>query len=73
MNDAEKWLEAAAGIEQDLEYCKNDLSEDDIRELLLAMAVTGRSVLHPTVAVREQEPDRDGHAPRLQVNMLARC
>jgi hypothetical protein len=39
MNDAQKWLEAAAGIEQDLEYCKNDLSEDDVSELLLAMAM----------------------------------
>jgi hypothetical protein len=39
MDDAQKWLEAAAGIEQDLEYLRNDLAESDIEQLKIALAM----------------------------------
>jgi hypothetical protein len=39
MDDAQKWLEAAAGIEQDLEYLGSALDEHDIRQLKIALAV----------------------------------
>ena len=39
MDDKQKWLELAAGIEEDLEYCRKDLKEEEIRELLLALAM----------------------------------
>jgi len=39
MDDAQKWLEAAAGIEQDLEYLKLALQESDIEQLKIALAV----------------------------------
>lgn len=39
MNDAQKWLEAAAGIEQDLEYLQHDLNENDLEQLRIALAM----------------------------------
>ena len=39
MDDAQKWLEAAAGIEQDLEYLQNDLEEADLEHLKIALAL----------------------------------
>lgn len=39
MDDAQKWLEAAKGIEQDLEYLELSLSERDIEQLKIALAV----------------------------------
>jgi hypothetical protein len=39
MNDSQKWLEAAAGIEQDLEYLKLALAQSDINNLQIALSV----------------------------------
>lgn len=39
MDDAQKWLQAAAGIEQDLEYLKFALGERDARHLRIALEV----------------------------------
>jgi hypothetical protein len=39
MDDSQKWLEAAAGIEQDLEYLKFELTRSDIAQLQLALAL----------------------------------
>lgn len=39
MDDSQKWLEAAAGIEQDLEYLKSALTPEDLQQLRLALAL----------------------------------
>lgn len=39
MDDSQKWLEAAAGIEQDLEYLKSALSPEDLKHLQMALAL----------------------------------
>ncbi len=39
MDDRQKWLEAAAGIEEDLEYLKPSLQDSDIEQLKIALAV----------------------------------
>ncbi len=39
MDDNQKWLEAAAGLAQDLEYLKHALSPADLQNLRMAMAV----------------------------------
>jgi hypothetical protein len=39
MNDSQKWLEAAAGIEQDLAYLQQDLEESDLEQLKIALAM----------------------------------
>ena len=39
MNDSQKWLDAAAGIEQDIEYLKNSLSKQDMAKLQVALSV----------------------------------
>jgi hypothetical protein len=39
MDDYQKWLEAAAGIEQDLEYLRLSLPESDIRSLHIALDI----------------------------------
>ena len=39
MDDSQKWLEAAAGIEQDLEYLKSALTPEDLKQLRLALAL----------------------------------
>ena len=39
MDDNQKWLEAAAGLAQDLEYLKSTLSPADLQNLRMAMAV----------------------------------
>lgn len=39
MDDSQKWLEAAAGIEQDLEYLKSALSPEDLKQLRVALAL----------------------------------
>ena len=39
MNDSQKWLEAAAGIEQDIEYLKHSLSKQDLASLQIALSV----------------------------------
>ena len=39
MDDFQKWLEAAAGIEQDLEYLRFSLSESDIKQLRIALDI----------------------------------
>jgi hypothetical protein len=39
MDDYQKWLEAAAGIEQDIEYLRYSLSESDIRPLRIALDI----------------------------------
>jgi hypothetical protein len=37
MDDYQKWLEAAQGIEQDLEYLRYSLTESDIKQLRIAL------------------------------------
>ncbi|HKW77037.1 MAG TPA: hypothetical protein VJN64_16010 [Terriglobales bacterium] len=39
MDDSQKWLEAAAGIEQDLEYLKSALTPEGLKQLRLALAL----------------------------------
>jgi hypothetical protein len=39
MDDYQKWLEAAAGIEQDIEYLRFSLPESDIRSLRIALEI----------------------------------
>jgi hypothetical protein len=39
MNDSQKWLEAAAGIEQDIEYLKKSLGTQDLTSLQVALSV----------------------------------
>lgn len=39
MDDHQKWLEAAAGIEQDINYLKASLSQQDLTSLQIALAV----------------------------------
>jgi len=39
MNDSQKWLQAAAGIEQDLAYLSAALTQRDIENLRIALAV----------------------------------
>jgi len=39
MDDYQKWLDAAAGIEQDLEYLRFSLSESDILQLRVALDI----------------------------------
>ena len=39
MDDNQKWLEAAAGIEEDIHYLKNSLSAQDLTSLQIALAV----------------------------------
>jgi|SwirhisoilCB2_FD_contig_123_121825_length_919_multi_7_in_0_out_0_2 hypothetical protein len=39
MDDYQKWLEAAAGIEQDIEYLRFSLPESDIRSLHIALDI----------------------------------
>ncbi|HEX2327944.1 MAG TPA: hypothetical protein VHN74_04430 [Candidatus Angelobacter sp.] len=39
MNDNQKWLEAAAGLAQDMEYLKGALSPADRQNLQMAMTV----------------------------------
>lgn len=39
MNDSQKWLEAAAGIEEDIQYLKGSLSEHDLASLQIALGV----------------------------------
>ncbi|HET6934504.1 MAG TPA: hypothetical protein VFI72_06670 [Candidatus Angelobacter sp.] len=39
MNDSQKWLQAAAGIEQDLDYLRPALAQSDIQNLEIALAV----------------------------------
>jgi hypothetical protein len=39
MDDNQKWLEAAAGLAQDLEYLKSALSPADLHNLRTAMAI----------------------------------
>ena len=39
MNDSQKWLEAAAGIEQDIEYLKHSLNKKELSALQIALSV----------------------------------
>jgi len=39
MDNYQKWLEAAQGIEQDLEYLRLSLSESDVRQLHIALDI----------------------------------
>lgn len=39
MNDSQKWLEAAAAIEEDIQYLKGSLSERDLASLHIALGV----------------------------------
>lgn len=39
MNDSQKWLEAAAAIEEDIQYLKPAVSERDLASLRIARAV----------------------------------
>ena len=39
MDDFQKWLEAAAGIEEDIQYLRNSLSENDLCSLRIALDV----------------------------------
>lgn len=39
MDDSQKWLEAAAAIEEDIEYLKSTISERDLASLQTALAV----------------------------------
>ncbi|HSM87320.1 MAG TPA: hypothetical protein VLT16_14275 [Candidatus Limnocylindrales bacterium] len=39
MNDSDKWMAAAAGIEQDLQYLMSALQEEDIKQLRIALTV----------------------------------
>ncbi|MGE5323845.1 MAG: hypothetical protein ACM3SW_13335 [Actinomycetota bacterium] len=39
MDDYQKWLEAAAGIEEDIHYLENSLSQQDLASLQTALAV----------------------------------
>lgn len=39
MDDYQKWLEAAAGIEEDIQYLKDSLSPRDLNSLQTALAV----------------------------------
>jgi hypothetical protein len=39
MDDYQKWLDAAAGIEQDLEYLRFSLSESDVLQLRVALDI----------------------------------
>jgi hypothetical protein len=39
MDDYQKWLNAAAGIEQDLEYLRFSLSEGDVLQLRIALDI----------------------------------
>jgi hypothetical protein len=39
MNDYQKWLEAAAGIAQDIEYLKQSLNQQDLASLQVALSV----------------------------------
>jgi len=39
MDDNQKWLEAAAGIEEDIHYLKNSVDAHDLASLQIALAV----------------------------------
>lgn len=39
MDDYQKWLEAAAGIQEDIQYLKGSLSPRDLNSLQTALAV----------------------------------
>lgn len=39
MDDNQKWMEAAAGIEEDIHYLKSSLSPQDLTSLQIALAV----------------------------------
>ncbi len=39
MDDFQKWLEAAAAIEEDIRYLKNSLTPHDLESLEIALAV----------------------------------
>jgi hypothetical protein len=39
MDDYQKWLEAAAGIEEDIQYLKDSLNTRDLASLQTALAV----------------------------------
>jgi hypothetical protein len=43
MDDYQKWLEAAAGIEQDIEYLRLSLPESDLRSLHIALDIYRRN------------------------------
>lgn len=39
MNNSQKWLEAAAGIEEDIQYLKGSLAEHELAALQIALGV----------------------------------
>jgi hypothetical protein len=39
MNDSQKWLEAAAAIEEDIQYLKSSLNKRDLASLQIALGV----------------------------------
>lgn len=39
MNDSQKWLEAAAAIEEDIQYLKGSLTTRDLASLQIALGV----------------------------------
>lgn len=49
MDDYQKWLEAAAGIEEDIQYLKASLSPRDLNSLQTALAVYLKNA-HTSVA-----------------------
>ncbi len=54
MDDHQKWLDAAAGIEQDLEYLRFSLSESDVLQLRVALDIYRKNAAN---AVPWPDPD----------------
>jgi hypothetical protein len=54
MDDFQKWLEAAAAIQEDIQYLKDSLSEPDLAALQTALAVYMNNA---RTGVRWPEPD----------------
>jgi hypothetical protein len=74
MDDYQKWLEAAAGIEQDIEYLRFSLPESDLRSLHIALDIgPTRTIFFAllqfrTEPMRESQPICDATI-RLPVNL----
>jgi hypothetical protein len=75
MNDSQKWLEAAAGIEEDIEYLTHSLNAQDLAALQVALSVY---VKNAATGVAWPKPDdlyciyADGFGLQVRVEMGTR-
>ncbi len=75
MDDFQKWLEAAAAIQEDIQYLKDCLSERDLAALQTALSVYMKNA---RTGVRWPEPDdlycieQFGGGPQTQITTATR-